>query len=91
MKQAYLSAVFQDLTGQYGIRGAWHHGMQKYPGINWTHPDGVSPAPQINVSPQGVVDTTPLVIVVDVPDTLIFVGDPFLVATTIATTIVVTP
>lgn len=30
MKRFYLSKIFQDTAGQYGIPGAWRHGIQKH-------------------------------------------------------------
>lgn len=31
MKRYYLSKIFQDVTGEYGLAGAWMHKLQTYP------------------------------------------------------------
>lgn len=70
MKRYYLSRIFQDVTGEYGMPGAWMHQLQTYPDVKYA-------AGEIAVDPgTGIPTQKALLVLVDQPNHVPFVNDP---------------
>ena len=73
MKRYYLSKIFQDTAGQYGIPGAWMHKLQTYPNREYV-------GGEIKVDPQtGQPTEKALLVLVGGKHHAALVGDPDLI------------
>lgn len=78
MKKYYLSAIFKDVTGQYGIAGAYDHAL-----VRFMHPASPTYAPGISFAggdiatdPQtGIPTQKALLVLVDAKDHTVFKVD----------------